>query len=377
MGTAGAGALAWGKDASSAIHNPAAMTRLDGHELMLGLAPGYGIVKFDKDSDSPVAGNNGGNQSGLVPLLSSAYVHKLSDRFRFGFGTFSMSGASLDPKNDWAGRNELLKIQLFTLTFMPTLAVRATDWLSLGAGPMITYANLEWKLDSPLGDDRKIKLDKFDDWGGAAFVGVLLEPSDDVRVGVVYQSETKLNLDGRTKLPIGVEANTKLELPLPQAVRLDVYWQVTEDLALLAGADWEDWSAAKTVPLSTSAGSAKVPLGFKDTFKVRGGVHYRVDPKWLLQAGASYDSSALNTSDRIAALPIDRQIRVGIGALHEWSESTRVGFGFEWLNLGDGNIDKPGPIGTGLIGSYKQNDIFFFVVNVNFSDLPWSHLGTF
>ena len=107
MGTAGAGSLALGADATSVFHNSATMTRLDSHQLNLGLAPGASNVKFDQSSTTPVTGNNGSNQGGLIPLLGSSYVHKISDRARFGLGIFSISGASLDPKNGWAGRSRI------------------------------------------------------------------------------------------------------------------------------------------------------------------------------------------------------------------------------------------------------------------------------
>ena len=119
MSAAGSGILARGGDAASAFANPSTMTRLDSHQLNLGLAPGASIVKFDQDSGTPVAGNNGGNQGGLIPLVGGAYVHKISDRFRAGLGLFSISGASLDPKSDWAGRNQVTNIRLFSPSIIP------------------------------------------------------------------------------------------------------------------------------------------------------------------------------------------------------------------------------------------------------------------
>ncbi len=104
MGTASAGAPAGTDDASTAIHNPAGMTRLDDHHLSLGAAPAAAIVKFDPDSDTPVAGTNGGDQGGFIPIMGSQYVHKLSDRWRLGVGMLSFSGAALDPSDDWVGR---------------------------------------------------------------------------------------------------------------------------------------------------------------------------------------------------------------------------------------------------------------------------------
>ncbi len=119
MGAAGSGILARGGDASSAIANPSTMTRLDSHQLNLGLAPGASIIKFDQDSGTPVAGNNGGNQGGLIPLVGGAYVHKISDRFRAGLGLFSISGASLAPNGNWAGRNQVTNSRLFSPSIIP------------------------------------------------------------------------------------------------------------------------------------------------------------------------------------------------------------------------------------------------------------------
>ena len=66
MGTASAGADARALDASTALHNPAGMARLDDHQLMVAIAPGVADVKFSPDDDSPLAGSDGGQQGGFV-----------------------------------------------------------------------------------------------------------------------------------------------------------------------------------------------------------------------------------------------------------------------------------------------------------------------
>jgi len=374
MGTASAGAAARASDASTAGHNPAGMTRLDDHQLMAALAPGYGDVHFDKSPATPRGGGNGGNQAGLVPILSSYYVHKLSDRFRLGFALVSISGAALDPNNNWAGRYQLTNLALFTLSAAPTVAFRVSDHVSIGAGPIVTYGSLDWKVRpaGPLGNEVRVKLDGADDVATAAMVGLLLEPSPDIRVGIVYQSKTDLKLDGKLKAPAGIQANSKVGLPLAQFVRFDVYWKLTDRLALLYGGDWEDWSEADSVPLTVGAVSGKVKLGMKDTWNARVGLEYRLESDWLLQTGFSYDSSPLDTKDRIPALPLDRQIRVAVGAVHDWSENTQLGLSFEWVNLGQGKIDN-----SAVKGDYsKANEIFFLGLNLNWKKLPWSGRAT-
>ena len=132
LGTASAGAAAGTDAASTALHNPAGMTRLTEHQFSTGLAPAYAITEFDADSDTPLSGSNGGNQGGFVPIVSSQYVHKLSDRWRLGLSLISFSGTVLDPSDGWVGRQEITQASLFTLTLLPVIAYRVTDWLSIG-----------------------------------------------------------------------------------------------------------------------------------------------------------------------------------------------------------------------------------------------------
>ena len=68
MGTAGAGGEAWAHDASTAFafHNPAGMTRLEGHQLSLGFGLGRGETEFDANANTPFGGGNGGDAIGDV-----------------------------------------------------------------------------------------------------------------------------------------------------------------------------------------------------------------------------------------------------------------------------------------------------------------------
>jgi long-chain fatty acid transport protein len=171
------------------------------------------------------------------------------------------------------------------------------------------------------------------------------------------------------------DGKAKIDLPLAHAYRMDARWQATDDLALTFGGAFEQWDTLKNTQFDLGPAGGKIPLGFKNTYKLRGGVHYRIDEKWLVQTGVSYDSSALNTSDRIAALPIDEQWRWGIGGVYEWSENTTLGFGFQYLNGGDANLSED-TIGA-VTGNYKNNDFFFFMINLNFAKLPWDGMATF
>jgi long-chain fatty acid transport protein len=72
MGTASAGVNAIAADASTAHTNPAGMTRLDDHQILGGLAPGFTTIKFKSDANTPSGGTDGGDQGDFIPISSTA-----------------------------------------------------------------------------------------------------------------------------------------------------------------------------------------------------------------------------------------------------------------------------------------------------------------
>lgn len=376
-GTASAGAPAGTDDASTALHNPAGMTRLDDHALSLGGAFLYSRVDFDPRS-SPTAGSDGGQQGGFALAPSVQYVHVLTDRLRFGASILSISGAVLDPNDGWTGRFEITESNLLTLSLLPTLALRVTDWLSLGAGPAITYGRLDLDVAIPsllpMGSEGKVSVDDADDWAATFVGGVEIQVMPDLRLGVIYTSETQLDLSGDADIAfLGMtpSLDLDLELDLAQSIRAGLRWQASEDLTLLLSGGWEDWSTLDKLPVSTAGGSAGLPLRFHDTWNLGAGAHYQVAEAWTLQAGLNYDSSPVSKSDRTAAFPIDRQFRYAIGARYDWSEFTRLGASFEYVDLGEAQIRN-----SRVRGSYTENDLYVLTLNVAWKKLPWGGWGS-
>ncbi|MCH7709240.1 MAG: outer membrane protein transport protein [Myxococcales bacterium] len=374
MGVAGAGANARANDASTAFHNPAGMTRLDDHQFMGGLAAGISEIRFNSDPDTPsTSGGDGGDQGGFFPIVGSQYVHKLTDRFRLGMSLFSISGAALDPGDEWVGRNEVTELTLLTITAMPSVAFRATDWLSIGGGVGVSYGSIDFDLRSPLPLllEPKIKIDNADDFALAWTVGVLLEPDPGLRFGVVYQSKTELELDGDLKIGGNSLPGIDLDLDLAQAVRMGVYWDVTDRFAVLLSAAWEDWSELKNIPLSVGGVGAALPINFKDTWKGGIGFEYQLLDALRLQTGFMWDTSPVRQKDRIASFPIDRQFRIATGARYNYSDALTLGVSFVYIDLGKSKLN------TGnLKGHYNQNRAFVLGFNMQWKQLPWGGRGT-
>ena len=367
MGTAGAGAEAFADDAATnfAFHNPAGMTRLDGNHISVGAGVGYIETKFDPDPNTPFSGGDGGDQGGFAPLLGSHGVLDVTDDLKFGMSVFSVSGASLDPDNDWAGRYALQELELLTVSLNPSAAYRVTDRLSVSAGFIAEYAEIDFRLAAPLGGAGEVDIEG-DDWAFGFNLGALFEVNPRTRVGVIYVSEVEPEFSGDLEIKTGGDPSFSVDETLtftfPQLVRVGAYHELNDQWALLGTVGWEEWSAFDSLTVSTAARVVVLPTGWDDTYHFSGGVHYRPNEDWLLQTGITYDTSPVGASDRAAYLPMDRQVRVAVGAQYQLSERMNVGGSFVYLDLGDARIDDPAV----LVGDYDENRILFFALNLGY-----------
>ena len=364
MGNAGAGSAAEASDASTAFHNPAGMTRLEERQFMISGGMGYAETRFDSDGSTGISGGNGGNAGGVFPYFGSHYVHPLNEDLRFGFSFFSLAGASLNYDSDWTGRYQNQKVDLLTMTAIPTLAYRVNEQLSVAAGPMIMYGMLDMDIAVNLiASDGQASLDG-DDIDVGYTLSALYELSDQTRFGVVYYSEMEVDLSGDLKTrggPIGgMNFSTDTTLPFAQMIRGSIYHELNEKWALVGSLGWEDWSTMDNVTISTGNGGASLPRNWSDTWHYSAGVHYRPDEKWVLRTGVAYDTNPVDATDRTADMPVDRQVRYAVGADYQWSESLTVGASFVYADYGSGKIK-----GSTLSGEYDKNDIYFLGLHAN------------
>ena len=184
---------------------------------------------------------------------------------------------------------------------------------------------------------------------------------------MVYWSEADLNFSGDVQQqPSGQQAGVDTALPLPQWARAGIYHEINDYVALLGSIGWEDWSSLENVNISLASVSAALPRNWEDTWHFAAGVHYRLSKPMLLQFGIAYDTSPVDAEDRTADMPVDRQIRYTIGTQFEKSEKLTIGCTLEYVDLGDAEINNSNPI-NGLIGEYKNNDMFTLVINFNWN----------
>jgi long-chain fatty acid transport protein len=379
QGSSAAGAGARAQDAGTALWNPAGMTRLDGTHIMIGSVLSYGALSFDSSSSSSTVGGDGGSAGGFVALAGSYVVtdlpSKLLEGLRFGFALSGLYGGAVSYDNDWAGRAFVTENQLGALVLQPTLAYQVTDWLSIGVGGSAVYTRFTQKWKANLDPaSPTINIQGSDDWGGNAFVGIMLEPNERTRFGATYRSRTQQSLEGRVDIPFTFDADLTIDWDLPQGFNASVFHQLTERVGLMGDVGWSDWSefGAQLYGVSVFGQSSDIPIdrGWKDTWRIGVGTRFQALEQLLVMGGFSYDSSPVRDSKRLPDIPIGEGYRFSVGTEFTPGEAVKIALAYTFLWMGKMEVDQvtlPGSTVT-LDGEYNPSSIHFLgiMLEVNF-----------
>ena len=382
LGTASAGRAAMAEDASTAAANPAGMTLLSRSQLLGASGALLPSSNFDVAPQTTQSGGGGGNAGVFFPIGSFFYVHKLSEQLRLGVSVFSDYGLSADYGKTWVGRYYLTEVSLITGKVNPSIAYMVNEWLSVGIGFSfgIGRLTLQSKVNNALPHvpDGGLALESWDE-AFAGNGGILLRPIDKLRIGLTYQSQADYKFGFRphlTGLGPGLQAirqrigGVKVNVPLtePQQVMASAVYEVLPNFSLMGNVGWQNWSAFGEFPVGISAANQRTltaNLHFSDTCQIAIGQQYRITDKWLWSAGFAYDSSPVSKADRIAVLPVDRQLRYGTGIEYEINRDVAAGIADELMDAGPGPYsNRRGPLAGTLRGHFSTNFLNFAALHV-------------
>lgn len=374
VGTAGTGFAVKAQNASTVFGNPAGMTRFDQPELLAAGVGMYLKLPFQPDDDTTVEGSDG-QASELFATGSFGYIHPITPSLSVGVSAQNYFGLSLGWSAKWVGRYEVVDVTLIAPQVQPTVAWKVNDWLSVGGGAALTLGYLVDKkrmfnVDPARGDGKLRYSDT--DFAVQGNFGIMIEPSERTRFGLRYLTETKLDFKDGLHLsnvgPVVGQAKGKtleLGIRMPQAVNFSAFHQFTGKLALLGDIGWEEWSRFGEINVQVDPGGASSTLDtdFRDVWHFGVGAQYQYTPRWLLTAGASYDTSMSSDRTRPVMLPLGKMYRYGVGFEYEKRKELTIGAGLDFM--WEGNLPVA-PAGNALAGevSGKYENVYFVFASV-------------
>jgi len=410
MSNAAAGA----EDVSFMAYNPAAIGNIDGSQVAGGVAhidASFELKNAEATStvggfDYDRGGSRQGGETAVVP--SFAAKTQLNERFDLGLAIYAPYGLSTKYDEDWVGRYHAVETELTTIDFQPTLNYRASERLNLAVGLRAQYADATLSNAVDLGAlgfregalpaSAIGKADGFaevtgDDWGYGYTLGALFQVTDKTRLGASYRSEIDLTLEGDARFSAdgsvgktvlaGAQATNKLtngggtaELTTPANLNLGIYHQLTDRLALMANAEWTEWSSFDelTVEFEDDTDDSTTTENWDDTWAFSVGANYALNQQWLLRAGLGIDESPVPSAEfRTPRVPdADRQWAT-LGAT--WMPTPELGItaGYMHVFADDGDIDQRATANNenaskgNLSGTYEVSaDVFALSLDYRF-----------
>ena len=372
-GLANAGAAARAQGPSTIASNPAGISYLPGTQITAGLQVLYGDLSFDRDSNTNVPGSGSGNALDPIPGGSFFVTHQLDDHWSVGFGQYGDFGLAENYDNNWSGRYFAQNASVLGVSMVPSVAYRFNDQWSVGIGVKAMYGMLkaDTAIDrSPFGlTDRSDGQFKYrdNDWGFGANVGVIYAPQPGTRLGLTYTSKVDLNFED--KLDVKGDgpllrrldnANTQLDMTVPQTVTLSLFQQLDRQWALLASVNWQDWSefGQVGVQVDTTANNAQsttIDANYKDTWHLSLGAQYQATQQLLWNVGVAYDSSAVSDSNRTVTVPMAESWRIATGATYALNKDTDVNVSWAMVWLGDMPVDQSKTVSGDRISGQFDN----------------------
>lgn len=356
QGRSYAGAGIVGDDLSAVWYNPAGMTLLPGTAMQIGAT--MVSLNLKAKSLNGLQTENGRDKD--MPIPSAYFVHQLSPDMWLGLGITTPYGLSTSYGDNWGAATDgsdngnmydsgtHAEIKVFN--FNPSLAWKATDKLSFGAGVSIEYATAKYRTgtyDSNLqvlvsGTDQAYKNQisdavaglKADGWAWGFNFGAMWQPTETIRLGLAYRSNINHKVDGDTDIRFknitdtfvnGLLNNNSALKPLvgqlaqaglvpngdgtstvvngsasvtaPQTIMFTGMWQATQKLRLSGLVRWADWSSFDTLRINVSGASLdalggllqQLPNGQTGVKNAGMTVENHWKDTWLFSIGADYD----------------------------------------------------------------------------------------
>ncbi|MBO7238507.1 MAG: outer membrane protein transport protein [Elusimicrobiaceae bacterium] len=329
----GGATVANGPEAASLATNPSLITQLDGTQIQLGAT----IVTAD--ATTTVNGNSRSLENDVWTLPNFYMTHKWNDDISFGIGAFSrygLGGTYKDP-NSWPGSNLAYDVKLETMSFTPTIAVKANEQLSLAMG--LEAMTIDFTQKSLYGAGLLPNPPGYElhgtgvSWGGNFSLTYRPDWAEKWAVGAMYRSKIKQNLDGYIHTTTGTDINATLRhasaagaITLPDSITTGIAFQATDNWVMEAGIVGTFWSAYDQIIIeytdSETAPTIHNKKNYKDVYRLNFGTEYLLNKNWAVRAGYVFDKSPINTQDMDTLVPVDDRhlVSVGFGYRNEkWS----------------------------------------------------------
>jgi long-chain fatty acid transport protein len=313
-------------DLSAIFYNPAGLVQLPKLQIMCGFTtfiPRVEIVTHLGPVATPTLMQS---RVCFAPHFFASY--QVGERVWLGLGLNSPFGLGIQYNANWPGSINIIKATIQTLNLNPTLAVKVTDYLSVGAGLDIMYFSLNMKrvLPIPLLGPQALDL-QGGSWGLGFNLGLLVRPLDYLSVGVSYRSQVRQQVHGKARFrPFNTfDGDASGSIILPDMIFAGIMVRPLKQLSVEGGIIWTHWDLFKRLDIkfSNALGTLSEPKNWHNTWRGQLGVEYNA-LTWLdLRAGYAFENEPMPDKFADYLVPSsDRRHNFSVGTGFRWRAMT-------------------------------------------------------
>ncbi|QEF96060.1 Putative outer membrane protein precursor [Stieleria maiorica] len=367
--------IAMSDNAHVMLDNPAGLVRNDadclfelgGHLLLTDL-------EYD-DGDNPRVGDI----DNPFPIGEVAIAKKMDDFVTIGFGVFSHAGFSaeymMNGPAPFSGRQHYKSIGALA-RLLPTLSLKLTDRLSVGTtlGAAINHIELEgpYTLQGPNSfAGTPTRMDLQGTGAGLSWsVGMQYDLNASTTVGVSYQHETTMELDGTTVVEIpgmgSARYDSMLDVKWPRSLGVGLAHRHNERCTLLFDAIWYDWSSAyNQFDLSLQDPDNGVfqfvaptllesfPLDWRDTVSLRFGIERKFAADKVFRAGYAFHRNPIPDSTVTPYIQTILEHALSFGYGCQW-RGLAIDAAYQWSFGPSQSVDQSGFMGGDFDDSWNS-----------------------
>jgi long-chain fatty acid transport protein len=352
-----------------------------------------------------ISGSDGGEAGSTAFVPSAYYSQEINEQLWLGLGIGAPFGLSTEYDSDWVGRYHAISSEVATINFNPSVAYKANDQLSLGAGLnfMRASAELSNAVDysaaclkiyasapaacadlSSVGDadtDGNVVIEG-DDWGYGFNLGLLYELTPQTRIGAAYRSKVKMELEGSADFtsPAGItlptyvaavlaDSDVTAAVDLPASLSLSVTTSVAPKWDLMADVTWTQWSSFDELRIEFDNSLKEDTVqeeNWEDTYKFSVGFNYRHNDQWTWRGGVAYDQTPIPSDEyRTPRIPGNDRKWIATGFSYAATPALTLDFALAHLFVKDTAIVLTDSYGYTLVGTYDSD------VNILSAQATW------
>jgi long-chain fatty acid transport protein len=356
LGSAFAG-IAGGTDGLSAMFwNPATISQHN--------AQGYvsennisAIIPYSRAKNGAgFAGSPDSGNIGVDAIVPASYsVYGLTDEITLGMAISAPFGLSTNS-DVWQGSLHGDKSDVFTMNFNPMVAYKPADWITVAAGVQGEYMKVKLSSQSPGG--ATVFDANADDIAFGFTAGILLEPSDDLDIGIGFRSSVDHGLDGSgfSSAPFpAATGDVSARFKTPEMVTLGVKYQLNDQWKLMGGVEWANWSRFKRLAIQFDGTPVTLATteNWKDSWFFSAGAEYDLNDRLTLRGGAAYEKSPVPDATRTPRLPDNDRYWLSVGASYKVNDWLTTNLAYSHVFMDNGSVALASP--TPLTATFKQH----------------------